>query len=169
MKYTILSVLFTAIIFLSGCSSKTADDYMKMAHENVMNKNISEAINNYQIVVNQFPKTQQAPEALFQIATLYQNKMIENLSDVESFKKAEETFRQVFNLYPDYKEAPKALFLSGFILANDLKNYESATSTYNLFLQKYPDHELASAAREELENMGLSPDQILQKKTQKNI
>ena len=169
MKYTILSVLFTAIFFLSGCSSKTADDYMKMAHENVMNKNISEAINNYQIVINQFPKTQQAPEALFQIATIYQNKMIENLSDVESFKKAEETFRQVFNLYPDYKEAPKALFLSGFILANDLKNYESATSTYNLFLQKYPDHELASAAREELENMGLSPDQILQKKTQKNI
>ena len=95
--------------------------------------------------------------------------MVTNLSDKESFKKAEETFREVYNKYPDDSKAPMALFLSGFILANDLKNFESATSTYNLFLEKYPKHELATSAREELQNMGLSPDQILQNKSQKNI
>lgn len=169
MKYFILSALFSGIIFVNGCSNKSADDYMMAAHESVMKNNISEAINNYESVVNKFPKSLEAPEALFQIATLYQNKMVKNLSDKESFKKAETTFREVFNKYPNDKRAPMALFLSGFILANDLKNFERATSAYNLFLQKYPQNELATSAKEELENMGLSPDQILQKKTQKNI
>ncbi|HKB84895.1 MAG TPA: tetratricopeptide repeat protein [Ignavibacteriaceae bacterium] len=169
MKYFILSVLFTGAMLLDGCSSKSADDYMKAAKQNVMNKNMTEAVSNYQSVVNEFPESPQAPEALFQVATLYQNKMVTNLSDKESFKKAEETFREVYNKYPDDSKAPMALFLSGFILANDLKNFESATSTYNLFLEKYPKHELATSAREELQNMGLSPDQILQNKSQKNI
>jgi TolA-binding protein len=169
MKYFILSVFFTCIIFLNGCSSKSADDDMKAAHENVMQKNISEAINDYQSVLNNFPESPEAPEALFQIATLYQNKMVSNISEIESYQKAANTFREVFNKYPNDKKAPMALFLSGFILANDLRNYEAATSTYNLFLQKYPDHELAASAKEELDNMGLSPDEILHKKTQKNI
>lgn len=169
MKYFILSALLSGIIFVNGCSSKSADDFMMAAHESVMKNNISEAINNYESVVNKFPKSLEAPEALFQIATLYQNKMVKNLSDKESFKKAETTFREVFDKYPNDKRAPMALFLSGFILANDLKNFEGATSAYNLFLQKYPQNELATSAKEELENMGLSPDQILQKKTQKNI
>ena len=169
MKYSILTALFLALILVNGCSSKSADDYMKAAQENIKQKNISEAITNYQLVVSEFPESSEAPEALFQIATLYQNKMVKNLSDIECYKKAEETFRSVFNKYPDNEKAPMALFLSGFILANDLRNFEDATKTYKLFLEKYPKHQLAQSAKEELENMGLSPDQILQKKTQKNI
>jgi hypothetical protein len=57
--------------------------------------------------------------------------------------------------------------MSGFILANDLKSYNEATASFSLFLQKFPNNELASSAREELENMGLTPEEILQKK--KNI
>ncbi len=169
MKYSILAALVTGLLLLDGCSSKSSDDYMKAAQENIKQKNISEAITNYQSVVNDFPESTEAPEALFQIATLYQNKMVKNLSDVQCYKKAEETFRRVFDKYPDNEKAPMALFLSGFILANDLRNFEQATKTYNLFLEKYPKHELAQSAKEELENMGLTPDQILQKKTQKNI
>ncbi len=169
MKYLILSFLFTSIIFLNGCSSNSAEDHMKTAQENIKQKNISEAVTNYESVVNEFPDSPQAPEALFQVATLYQNKMVKNVSDIDSYKKAEEMFRSVYNKYPQAKKAPMALFLSGFILANDLRNFKSATSTYTLFLEKYPEHELASSAKEELSNMGLSPDQILQKKTQKNI
>ncbi len=169
MKYLVLSFLFTGVFFLNGCSSKSADDYMSAAQENVKQKNISEAITNYESVVHEYPDSPQAPDALFQIGTLYQNKMVKNISDVESYKKAEKTFRLVYNKYPDDKKAPMALFLSGFILANDLRNFQSATSTYNLFLEKYPQHELASSAKQELSNMGLSPDQILKKKEQKNI
>jgi len=206
MKYLILPALLIGIILLNGCSSKTADDYMKAAQENVVQKeipeaienyksvvekypetpqapaallemaklnvsqkNIPEALKNYETVVNRYPESSQAPGALFQIATLYQNKMIKNLSGVNSYERAEQTFRLVFNKYPESDKAPMALFLSGFILANDLRNFEEATKTYNLFLEKYPDHELAASAKEELQNMGLSPDEILKKKSKKNI
>ncbi len=168
-KIVILSVLFTSTILLTGCSSKSSGDYMKAAHENMMKKNISEAVTDYESVVKEFPQSSEAPDALFQIATIYQNKMVKDLSDNESYTKAANTFREVFDKYPNNEKAPMALFLSGFILANDLKNYEAATSTYNLFLEKFPKHELAASAREELDNMGLSPDQILQKKTPKSI
>ena len=32
---------------------------------------------------------------------------------------------------------------------------------YNLFLEKYPSHPLAVSAKEELNNMGLTPEEIL--------
>jgi TolA-binding protein len=169
MKYSILSALFIGSILLAGCSSKSSKDYMKAAKEDMMKKNITEAISNYETVVKDFPESSEAPEALFQIASLYQNKMVKDLSDKDCFQKASDTFRAVFDKYPKYEKAPMALFLSGFILANDLKDYDAATSTYNLFLEKYPDDQLATSAREELDNMGLSPDQILKKKEQKNI
>jgi outer membrane assembly lipoprotein YfiO len=206
MKYLILPALMISIILLNGCSSKTADDYMKAAQENiaqkqfpeaienykavfenypenpqapealsemaklnVSQKNIPEALKNYETVVKKYPGSSQAPGALFQIATLYQNKLIKNVSGVNSYERAEQTFRLVFDKYPDSDKAPMALFLSGFILANDLRNFEEATKTYNLFLEKYPEHELAASAKEELQNMGLSPDEILKKKAQKNI
>jgi len=52
MKYLILSFFFTGVLFLNGCSSKSAEDYMKAAQENVKQKNISEAINNYESVIH---------------------------------------------------------------------------------------------------------------------
>jgi TolA-binding protein len=70
---------------------------------------------------------------------------------------------QVYEKYPDSEEAPKSLFMSGFILANDLMLYDKATSSYNLFLEKYPSHPLAVSAKEELDNMGLSPEEILKR------
>lgn len=169
MKYFILPLLLAVVIFIEGCSSKTPEDFMKAAHESMMKKNIPEALSNFESVIKEFPNSPDAPEALFQIASFYQNKMVKDISDEESSQKASDTFREVFDKYPGSKRAPMALFLSGFILANDLKNYKAATDTYNLFLQKFPNHELATSAREELDNMGLSPDQILQKKGSKNI
>lgn len=156
-------------MFISGCSSKSSNDYMMAAHESMMKKNIIEAVNNYETVAKDFPESADAPEALFQLASIYQNKMVSNIPERETYQKASEIFRKVFDKYPNHKKAPMALFLSGFILANDLRNYDAATSTYNLFLKKYPENELATSAKEELNNMGLTPDQILQKKTPKNI
>jgi len=77
--------------------------------------------------------------------------------------KSIESFKKIFEKYPQNKYAPVSLFMSGFVQANELQNYDEATKAYNLFLQKYPDHELAKSAKEELDNMGLSPEDILKK------
>lgn len=162
MKYYFFSVII--FFYLAGCSSKSDQDYMNEAAENAKKNKIPEAINGYENLVREYPGSRLAPEALFQVGTLYQNKMVKNLSGKESLENSVKVFREIHDKYPDSKRAPYALFMSGFILANELGRYEEATETYKLFLQKYPDHEWSFSAKSELENMGLPPEIILQKK-----
>lgn len=160
----ILLLLLIPVLFLIGCSSKDDADYKAEAEEHIKKGNAAEAITAYENLVKEFPKSEQAPEAISQIASLYQNKLVKNLSQKESMEKAAETFRRVYEKYPNSKQAPKSLFMSGFILANELKKYDNATETYKVFLSKYPNHELAKAAKDELETMGLTPEEIINRK-----
>lgn len=157
-------LLLIPLLILTGCSSKKDTDFKTEAEEHITKGNIAEAINSYENLVKEFPKSNLAPEAIYQIASLYQNRLVKNLSVKESLEKAAGTFRRLYDKYPASKEAPKSLFMSGFILANELKKFNQATETYNTFLSKYPKHELAIAAKQELENMGLSPEEIINKK-----
>ncbi len=151
-------------LVLNSCSTKKDTDYKTAAEDHLQKGNVPEAITAYEDLMKEFPESKLAPEAQYKIATIYQNKLVKNLSDKESLRKAAETFKLVYEKYPESKEAPMALFMSAFIQANELKQFDEATKTYNLFLAKYPNHELTSSAREELENMGLSPEEILRKK-----
>jgi hypothetical protein len=53
--------------------------------------------------------------------------------------------------------------MAGFIYANELQNYKEAEALYKQFLSEYPENELAPSAQAELDNLGLSPEEILQK------
>ncbi|MBZ0198220.1 MAG: tetratricopeptide repeat protein [Ignavibacteriaceae bacterium] len=163
MKY-IIPVLFVALaLTLIGCG-KSAEDYMKDATEKLKAQNVAEAVASYQKILEEFPQSEQAPDALYQLATIYQGLLLPNLSREESLIQAVTSFKTVYEKYPKNKYAPVSLFMSGFIMANELHQYEEATKTYNLFIDKFPDHQLASSARDELDNMGLAPDEILKKK-----
>ncbi len=164
IKFTILISVLVLSLILIGCSKETDKGYFDKASNDKKTNNMAEAVNNYETLVKEYPKSDLAPEALYQLGLIYQNKLVKTLSEKESLQKSVETYRSVYEKYPQSKRAPMSLFMSGFILANDLNNYDKATETYNLFLQKYPKHELATSAKEELEHMGLSPEQILEKK-----
>ena len=160
-----LSVIAVIIFSLVGCSKTSDKEYMEMAEENVKNKNVSEAVVSYENLVNEYPQSKLAPEALVKEATLYHSNMITNITKEESLRKAAEIFFSVAGKYPSSKQAPKSLFMAGFIYANELEDYDNATKAYKLFMEKYPKHDLFASAKDELENMGLSPDEILKKKT----
>ncbi len=167
MKTIISAVIFS--LMFAGCSKKSDSDYMQAAKKSVQQNNISDAVSAYENLVKEYPESPKAPEALFQLASLYQNQMIKNIEPEKSLQKAVSLFKSIATKYPHSKEAPKALFMSGFIQANNLKSYNDATSTFNLFLKKYPDNSLSSSAHEELKNMGLSPEEILKKKKKSNM
>ena len=167
MKKLITCFIFSLLII--GCGGKSEEDYMKQAKENVEKNNITAAVDNYQKLVDEYPNSKNAPEALFQMASLYQNKMLKNLSDYESLDKAAKIYKEIYDKYPKNEKAPTSLFMSAFIQANELNKYDEATKSYKLFLEKYPDHELAASAKDELAHMGLSPNDILEKKSDKNI
>ncbi len=161
MKKYLFLVLIPLLII--SCSKTSDQEYFDQAKKLLEEKKTTEAVKSLEALVNEYPDSEIAPAALVQLAQIYQNQLDKNIKPAESFEKAEKYFMQVYEKYPDSEEAPKALFMSGFILANDLQNYDKATTSYNLFLEKYPSHPLAASAKEELDNMGLTPEEILKR------
>jgi outer membrane protein assembly factor BamD (BamD/ComL family) len=88
------------------------------------------------------------------------------LSEQEYYSKAQEAygkqnfdstlinFNAIAEHYPNGEHHAEALFMLGFIYANDLKKFEEAKKYYSDFTTKYPDHELADDAQYEIETLG---------------
>lgn len=167
MKFSFLTALILSLILI-GCTKKSDQYYMDLGNTSLNQKNYAGAASAFSSLVTIYPSSELAPDAIFKMATLYQNQLIKTeagnntpLTREQSLKKASDLFRNVFDKYSQSPNAPKALFLSGFILSNDLKDYADATATFNLFLKQFPQNELASSVKEELNNMGLTPEEIL--------
>lgn len=166
MKLFYAALIF--VLFFLGCAKTPDKDYIKSADENLTNGNVKEAIKDLESFIEEFKDSEKTPEALSKLALIYQNK-IAGISEKESLEKAVKLYRQVYDEYPNSSQAPTSLFMAAFILANELNKLHPAEMTYKLFLEKFPNHELAASAKEELNNLGLSPEEILQKKTTPNI
>ena len=159
MKTILLLVIFAFLI--AGCGKKSDKSLMDNAQKSADQKNYQEAIKNYNDLIKDYPDSKLIPDALVNLASLYMSNSDSTLTEYQSYQKAADLFRKVYDKYPNSDKAPTALFMSGFVLANNLSKYDEATKTYRLFLEKYPNHPLAKSAREELNNMGISPDDIL--------
>lgn len=158
-----LSLILIAFIFISCSSKKTDEELFNDAKMNTEEGKIPEAVASYEELLKEYHDSKVAPEALTNLAAIYQNKLVKNISETESLVEAAKLFRQIYDDYPESKFAPMGLFMAGFVLANELNMYNEATETYNLFLEAFPDNELAASAKEELDNMGLTPEEILRK------
>ncbi len=157
MKSILSLTLF--IFLLAGCGNLSDKDYLNKAEESIKQNNSNAAVEAYEALIEEYPESNLAPGALWDLARIYQNRQIKNLTEKESFIKAAKIYRELFDKYPDSNLAAKSLFMSGFLLANEpVEKYEEATETYKLFLENFPDHELAISAEAEIENMGIPPE-----------
>lgn len=160
------NVLFLILLplFIAGCSKESPDDIMKMAKENIEQQKYSEAVPMLEKLLTDFPDSEVAPKALFNLATIYQNKLAGKLTEKESLKKAASLFKELFDKYPKSSEAGTSLFMAAFITANEpVLEYKEATELYTLFLDKFPDHDFAKDAKVELQIMGMPIDQLIRK------
>ncbi len=157
---SIISLLI--LILMVGCSSKKSDKELFNEAQNYLKQDkVPEAVMALEELVNDNAGSELAPEALSQLAGLYQNKLIKSMSEKENLERAIELFKKLYQEYPKSSFAPSGLFMAGFIYANELNNFEEATKLYSQFVKEYPDHELAASAQAELDNMGLTPEEIL--------
>ena len=160
----IVGILSLSVILLIGCSNnKSAADLFNDGEAYLEESKIPEAVNSYETLIKEYPDDTLAPDATARLASIYQNKQVKNVSETQSLLKSVELFRSIYDKYPKSEQAPMGLFMAGFVEANELNDYDAATKTYNLFLKTFPDHELATSAKEELDNMGLTPEEILKK------
>jgi len=161
MKSIISLLTFFLIV---GCSSKKSDkELFDEAQKNLKEDKIPEAVMAFEELINDHSDSELTPEAISQLASLYQNKRIKSLSEKENLEKAITLFKKLHDEYPKSSYAPSGLFMAGFIYANELQNFKEAEALYKQFLSEYPENELAQSAQAELDNLGLSPEEILQK------
>ncbi|MDT3696843.1 MAG: tetratricopeptide repeat protein [Ignavibacterium sp.] len=160
--------LFFLIIILIACSKTSEQEYFNKADTLLKEKKYTEAIKEFENLINEFPDSKTAPESIMRIASLYEQHLIKGISFKASFIKAAETYYTVYEKYPDSEEAPLSLFQSGFLYDNELKDYDKATRIYNLFLEKYPDHKYSQVVQQSLDIMGIDPNEIINKNQSAN-
>lgn len=117
-------------------------------------KMIDEAITAYEAFAKGSPKNEKAPDYLMKAAELQKNQM--------KLKEAIAIYDNIMSQFPNSPKAPAAMFMKGFMLENDLKDPEAAKVIYNEFLAKYPQHELADDVTFSLNNIGKTPEQIIE-------
>ncbi len=103
-----------------------------------------------------------AAEHLFNAADLYRG--------VGDYEKALDTWYIVYKSYDqdEHPKAPHAMFQCGFTYDSVLNNKKLAKSLYQMFLKRYPDHDLAKDAKMLLANLDKSPEDLIKEFQKKN-
>ncbi|MBR5027627.1 MAG: tetratricopeptide repeat protein [Bacteroidales bacterium] len=65
--------------------------------------------------------------------------------------------------YTDYKDVAVCAFYKGFVLENVAGDIEHARAAYQDFIDQYPNDPLVKDAQISIENLGLSPEELLEK------
>jgi tetratricopeptide (TPR) repeat protein len=168
-----LLLLYVATASIYGCGKTSAESAVVAAearYEQLSNpqgneqKASREEITNamerlaeaYIAFADQNPDAPESPERLYKAAELYQV----NLLDVN---KAIEVYDRIITNYPEHRRAANALFTKGYVYHNTMHDLERAKAAYLQFIGRYPDHELVSHAQFELDNLGLSAKEALER------
>ncbi len=62
-------------------------------------------------------------------------------------------YRDIVNLYPTDKNAPQALFMIGFVYAEDLQDFVQARRTFDELEKKYPGSDMTESAKWMIDSM----------------
>ena len=101
-----------------------------------------------------YPDDSLAPVCLFKAASMTMN-MQDGPGSIALFDQIRES-------YPDFEKAPLCLFFTGYVQENVMGDIDKARKTYQLFIESYPDHDFADDAQASIENLGKTPEQMIQ-------
>ncbi len=159
-----LSVLFSLMIIL--CMAVPADaaetaaslyqaankGYVELSRDAALRKTKSswiKVIKQYEAVVQNYPKSAQAPKCLLMVGKLYEQVYgyFWRKSDLELALAA---YGRVVEKYPDSQVADDALFSQAKIYETKLKDNRKSVELYRQTVIRFPKSDMAQQAREEL-------------------
>jgi TolA-binding protein len=117
-------------------------------------QSISEMKATYLDFADKYPDDELSPEFIFKAA--------QRCNATSEHQEAISLFNRILEKYPKHKLCEEALFLQGYIYENSLNDHAKATAIFQRFIQTYPNSDLAEDAKLEIENMGKTPEEILQ-------
>jgi TolA-binding protein len=165
MKKTLFPLMLLFIFVLAGCAKKDERALLDEAKAKLDSHDVVAAVEQYQNFLTEFPESPNAPEVLMQLGGIFQSGLDTRVTGNASLEKAITFYQQVHDKFPQAKEAPKALFLIAFVQANELKQFDAAKANYQKFIDTYPNDPLLQSAKDEVNNVGVPPEEIIRRKT----
>ncbi|MEZ4907044.1 MAG: hypothetical protein R2771_05255 [Saprospiraceae bacterium] len=78
-------------------------------------------------------------------------------------KRAIDIYDWILDDYPTNDKVSNALFMKGFLLDSELKNYSEAKKCYEEFLVRFPESPLVNDVKNSLKYLGMSDEEVLEK------
>jgi tetratricopeptide (TPR) repeat protein len=162
MKKQLLSI-FVALMMLS-CGEKMSVEKINELEAKVLAKdakptkdNVVQLVDAYVLFAEQNPNDSQSPDFLFKALDIAVG------VNAEGPQKALEIADVLIEKYPDFEMTPMAMFIKGFVYENMIGDLQNAEITYRQFIEKYPDNPMVGDVKSTLENLGLSPEELIRK------
>jgi tetratricopeptide (TPR) repeat protein len=159
-----IAVILSVLVFIAACnSSETFRKEIEKKETALMesakkSKADTAAINalltDYETYADKYPSDTMGANYLFKAAD-FNRYMQKPLRSIQIYSK-------IYDNYPKIDKRPYALFLQGFMYENELTNITAAKGIYEKFLKEYPSHPISSDVQITLDNLGKTPEQMLE-------
>ncbi|MBI5206579.1 MAG: tetratricopeptide repeat protein [Candidatus Firestonebacteria bacterium] len=123
---------------------RTAVEIINSGQKSYQEGKFSQALEEFQTLIKEYPKDNFAPEAQFLIGTIYYNNKL--------YPRAEQNFRDLINNYPNYSKNDLAQLNLAKAVCNDYK-YEEALFEFKKILENYPQSKILDEALWEIGNL----------------
>ena len=167
MKRIFVLLLVTAVML--SCGEKMSVKDVEELESKVLAKgakptkdNVIQLVDAYVLFAEQNPNDVQSPDFLFKALDIAVG------VNAEGPEKAVKIADVLIEKYPDFEMTPMAMFIKGFVYENKLGDLQNAEITYRQFIEKYPDNPMVEDVKSTLENLGLSPEELIRKFESKN-
>lgn len=165
-----ISVLVIAVVLFTSCNNSNQSknnevvvaDSIKFYEETLFGSSAKEIsstdalklANYYVQYASQNQDDSLSPIYLFKSADIFMN--------IREPEKAINAHKIILQKYPDFEKASSAMFLTAFIYEDQLMDLANAEKYYKLFIEEYPDSDFADDAEISLNNLGKTPEQLIE-------
>ena len=160
MKRYFVILLFS--VLLIGCNSNDPAKRIEKLEEQVLSTDkaidpvvASDLVSAYCDFAYANPDDAMTPEYLFKAVDVSMN--------LNEPQRTIYIIDKLVKEYPDYPRTQAALFIKAFIFETRYNNLDMAKKLYEQYLEMYPDGEFAESCRASIENLGLTPEELVKK------
>lgn len=118
---------------------------------------VIQLIDAYILFAEQNPDDVQSPDYLFRALDIAVG------VNAEGPDKAIKIADMLIEKYSDFEMTPMAMYLKGFVYENIVGDLHNAEMTYRQFIEKYPESPMVEDVKATIENLGLSPEELIRK------
>ena len=157
-----LSFFLIIALFLAGCNNNDPTKRIEklekqlFSTESAVNTELAgDLVDAYCDYADANPESEKAPEYLFKAVDVSMN--------LNEPQKTISIIDKLLNDYPEYPRTHAALFVKAFIFETRYNNLDAAKRVYEQYLKLYPNGEFADDCRASIENLGLTPEELIKK------